>query len=83
MFDKEDFELSLESQLKVRVFRDEISKSTNVEALRENLIRVTELMVHYQHLLNTVLKKQLENESSKLLTKIRVDEEGKINIAEL
>ena len=77
MFDKEDFELSLESQLKVRVFRDEISKSTNVEALRENLIRVTELMVHYQHLLNTVLKKQLENESSKLLTKIRVDEEGK------
>lgn len=83
MFDKEDFELSLESQLKVRVFRDEISKSTNVEALRENLIRVTELMVHYQHLLNTVLKKQLENESSKLLTKIRVDEEGKINIVEL
>lgn len=83
MFDKEDFELSLESQLKVRVFRDEISKSTDVEALRENLIRVTELMVHYQHLLNTVLKKQLENESSKLLTKIRVDEEGKINIVEL
>jgi|TARA_Y100000015_G_C2370072_1_gene79557 hypothetical protein len=83
MFDKEDFELSLESQLKMRVFRDEISKSTDVDALRENLIQVTELLVHYQHLLNTVLKKQLETESSKLLPNISVDEEGKINIVEL
>ena len=38
MFDKEDFELSLESQLKVRVFRDEISKSTDVEALARGKI---------------------------------------------
>lgn len=83
MFDKEDFELSLESQLKMRVFRDEIAKSTDVDALRENLIQVTELLVHYQHLLNTVLKKQLETESSKLLPNISVDEEGKINIVEL
>lgn len=82
MFDKEDFELSLESQLKLRVFRDEISKSDDVEALRENLINVTELLVHYQHLLNTVLKKQLENESTNLLPKISVNEEGKINIVE-
>jgi hypothetical protein len=82
MFDKEDFELTLESQLKLRVFRDEISKSDDVEALRENLINVTELLVHYQHLLNSVLKKQLENESKNLLAKISVDEEGKINIVE-
>jgi len=67
----------------MRVFRDEISKSTDVDALRENLIQVTELLVHYQHLLNTVLKKQLETESSKLLPNISVDEEGKINIVEL
>jgi hypothetical protein len=82
MFDKEDFELTLESQLKLRVFRDEISKSDDVEALRENLINVTELLVHYQHILNSVLKKQLENESKNLLAKISVDEEGKINIVE-
>lgn len=82
MFEKEDFELSLESQLKLRVFRDEISQSNDVEALRENLINVTQLLVHYQHLLNTVLKKQLENESKTLLPKISVDEEGKINIVE-
>lgn len=82
MFDKEDFELTLESQLKLRVFRDEISKSNDVEALRENLINVTELLVHYQHLLNAVLKKQLENESTNLLPKISVNEEGKINIVE-
>lgn len=83
MFSKEDFELSLESQLKLRVFKDEISKSDDIEALRENLKNVTELLVHYQHLLNAVLKKQLENECSNLLPKISVDEEGKINIVEL
>tara|TARA_Y100000401_G_scaffold72133_1_gene58211 strand:+ start:30292 stop:30543 length:252 start_codon:yes stop_codon:yes gene_type:complete len=83
MFDKEDFELSLESQLKMRVFRDEISKATDIDALRQNLIQVTELLVHYQHLLSAVLKKQLESESSKLLPKISVDKEGKINILEL
>ncbi len=83
MFNKEDFELSLECQLKLRVFKDEISKSTDIEALRENLINVTELLVHYQHLLNAVLKKQLESESSNLLPNISVDEEGKINIVEL
>ena len=82
MFNKEDFELSLESQLKLRVFRDEISKSDDVEALRENLINVTELLVHYQQLLNATLKKQLENESTNLLPKISVNEEGKINIVE-
>ena len=82
MFEKEDFEMSLESQLKLRVFRDEISKSNDVEALRENLINVTELLVHYQHLLNTVLKKQLESETTNLLPKISVNEEGKINIVE-
>ncbi len=82
MFDKEDFKLTLESELKLRVFRDEISKCDDVEALRENLINVTELLVHYQHILNSVLKKQLENESKNLLAKISVDEEGKINIVE-
>lgn len=82
MFEKEDFEISLESQLKLRLFKDEISQSNDIEALRENLINVTQLLVHYQHLLNTVLKKQLEKESTTLLPKISVDEEGKINIVE-
>jgi|9_EtaG_2_1085328.scaffolds.fasta_scaffold01778_1 hypothetical protein len=83
MFNKEDFELSLETELKLRVFKDEISTATDVEALKENLINVTELLVHYQQLLNVVLKKQLESESNNLLPKISADEEGKINIVEL
>ena len=83
MFNKEDFELSLETELKLRVFKDEINTATDVEALKENLINVTELLVHYQQLLNVVLKKQLESESNNLLPKIRADEEGKINIVEL
>jgi len=83
MFNKEDFELSLETELKLRVFKDEINTATDVEALKENLINVTELLVHYQQLLNVVLKKQLESESNNLLPKISADEEGKINIVEL
>jgi len=83
MFNKEDFELSLETELKLRVFKDEINTATDVEALKENLINVTELLVHYQQLLNVVLKKQLESDSNNLLPKISADEEGKINIVEL
>ena len=82
MFDKEDFELSLESQLKLRVFRDEIKNVSDIDTLKENLIHVTDLLVHYQHLLNVVLKKQLADASTNLLPKISVDEEGKINIVE-
>ena len=59
MFDKEDFEITLEAQLRQRVIFDEIDECTDIDALKTNLKHVIELFMRYQHLLNTVLAKQL------------------------
>ena len=67
MFEPSDFQLTLEAQLKLRVITDEIEKCDDVEALRENLINVTSLFMKYQHLLNTVIAKQMEQNISELL----------------
>ena len=67
MFEPSDFQLTLEAQLKLRVITDEIEKCNDVEALRENLINVTSLFMKYQHLLNTVIAKQMEQNISELL----------------
>ena len=45
MFTPEDFQLSLESQLKLRVIRDEIDHCRDVEELQEQLKLATELMM--------------------------------------
>ena len=60
MFDPEDFELTLETQLKQRVIFDEIDGCTDIEALRKELKNVTALFMKYQRLLNSVLAKQIE-----------------------
>lgn len=67
MFEPSDFQLTLEAQLKLRVITDEIERCDDVEALRENLINVTSLFMKYQHLLNTVIAKQMEQNISELL----------------
>lgn len=67
MFEPSDFQLKLEAQLKLRVITDEIEKCNDVEALKENLINVTTLFMKYQHLLNTVIAKQMEQNISELL----------------
>ena len=60
MFNPEDFEIPLEAKLKQRVIFDEINECSDVEALRENLKNITALFMRYQHLLNTVIAKQIE-----------------------
>jgi hypothetical protein len=67
MFEPSDFQLTLEAQLKLRVITDEIEKCDDVKALKENLINVTSLFMKYQHLLNTVIAKQMEQNISELL----------------
>ena len=76
MFEPSDFELKLEAQLKLRVITDEINQCDDVEALRENLINVTTLFMKYQHLLNTVISKQMEKNISELLqTQLKEDDQ--------
>ena len=67
MFEPEDFELKLEAQLRLRVIYDEIEQCNDTKTLQESLKNVTALFMKYQHLLNTVIAKQMEQNISELL----------------
>jgi hypothetical protein len=67
MFEPSDFELKLEAQLRLRVIFDEIEQCKDIETLQESLKNVTALFMKYQHLLNTVIAKQMEQNISELL----------------
>ena len=56
MFSKEDFEISMEKELRLRMVNDEINHCENVEELRKQLINVTRLFTQYQHLLEVAVK---------------------------
>ena len=62
MFAKDDFELPLEKQLRIRIIKEEIDGCSDIQALRDNLKQCAESLQTYQHLLNVVLKKQIESE---------------------
>jgi hypothetical protein len=56
MFAKEDFEISMEKQLRLRMVNDEINHCDNIDELRKQLINVTRLFTQYQHLLEIAVK---------------------------
>ena len=56
MFSKEDFEISMEKQLRLRMVNDEINHCDNIDELRKQLINVTRLFTQYQHLLEIAVK---------------------------
>ena len=62
MFKPEDFELSLEKQLKKKVIMDEVNECTDVETLRTSLIAVTDQLMKYQQLLDATLKQLMDKE---------------------
>ena len=70
MFDPEDFELPLEKQLRLRIMKEEIDNCSDVQALRDNLKQCVESLQTHQHLLNAVLKKQIENDLNQWSDKI-------------
>jgi len=59
MLKKEDFELTLEEQLRLRVIKDEITTCSDLDKLKEHFVDTVELMMKYQHILNRLLKEQL------------------------
>lgn len=67
MFKKEDFELTLEGQLKQRMVEDEIKNCNSIELLRKNLIDTHKMLMTYQRMMTSILAKQLAIESSNLL----------------
>ncbi len=69
MFTPEDFQLSLESQLKLRVINDEVDSCKDISILQEQLKASSELMMRYQTILHRILKEQLLKNSETLLIK--------------
>lgn len=59
MFKPQDFELTLESQLKLRVVNDDIDKCDDIQALRDNLKGATKLLMNYQQIIHAMVKEQI------------------------
>tara|TARA_Y100000289_G_C3871592_1_gene123785 strand:- start:350 stop:574 length:225 start_codon:yes stop_codon:yes gene_type:complete len=73
MFTPDDFQLSLESQLKLRVIYDEVDKCKDVEHLQEQLKEATQLMMRYQTILNRLLRDKISENLSMITDKIEKD----------
>ena len=66
MFKPEDFQLSVEKQLKLRVIKDEVKECRDVEALQTNLLAVAEQLMKHQQLLDATLRQLLDIELEKI-----------------
>ena len=74
MFTAEDFDLSLEEQLKLRVITDEIEKCSNVDQLQKELKAATALMMRYQHILHRLLKEKIEENLSEFIKEMKASD---------
>ncbi len=66
MFNAEDFEISLEEELKLRIIEDEIKNCYNVEELQKQLITVTRLFQSYQQLLSKIAVRVIQADMDKM-----------------
>jgi len=73
MFNPEDFEITMEKELRLRVINDEINHCENVEELRKQLINVTRLFTQYQHLLEIAVKQLMVQDGYALLTSDKIE----------
>jgi len=73
MFEPEDFQLSLESELKLRVIRDEVDECRDIKELQEQLKAATELMMKYQTILNRILREKITENLAMITDKIEKD----------
>ena len=62
MLNQDAFKLSMETELKLRVITDEVSECRDIEELRKQLIASAKLIMHYQQMLNTVLKQVIHKD---------------------
>ena len=77
MFKPEDFQISMEKELRLRMVNDEINHCDNVEELQKQLINVTRLFTQYQHLLEVCIKQLMVQDINNLeiLDKIKLTKE--------
>ena len=67
MLDPDAFELSIESELKLRVITDEVTECRDLASLKENILGLVKLNLHYQQMLNVILREQIESQLKKLI----------------
>ena len=73
MFQKEDFEISMEKQLRLRMVNDEINHCDDIDELRKQLINVTRLFTQYQHLLEVAVKQLMVQDGYSILTSDKIE----------
>ena len=75
MFDKEDFVVPLEKQLRLRITLDEIDHCDDIKVLQDNLKVCAQTLVSYQNLIAKITEKQLKQEIENLIGKIEKQED--------
>ncbi len=73
MFQEDDFKISMEKELRLRMVNDEINHCDDVEELRKQLINVTRLFTQYQHLLEIAVKQLMVQDGYALLTSDKIE----------
>ena len=69
-FTPEDFKLSLETSLRLRVINDEIDECSNTELLKEHLKESVRMTMQYQHMLEKVLERSIVKDLDNWLNKV-------------
>ena len=67
MFSKEDYELSLEKQLRMRMIDDDIDNCDDIQVLRNSLKSTASMLATYQQLLSVAVTKHMEQEIAQLM----------------
>ncbi len=73
MFNEEDFKISMEKELRLRMVNDEINHCDDIDELRKQLINVTRLFTEYQHLLEIAVKQLMVQDGYALLTSDKIE----------
>jgi len=74
MIPEDAFKLTLEGQLKLRVINDEIRNCSDVKELQDQLFKCSELVMHYQTMLNVILKRTIDKDLNDLINEKKAKE---------
>jgi len=73
MFSEDDFKISMEKELRLRMVNDEINHCDDIDELRKQLINVTRLFTQYQHLLEIAVKQLMVQDGYAFLTSDKIE----------
>nr|BDD47505.1 hypothetical protein 78 [Pelagibacteraceae bacterium] len=73
MLEKEDFEIPLEKELRLRVIKKEIEECNDIEALREHLSSCAESLMKYQHIAAKLAEKNLQASMNNIFSRMGIE----------